>query len=73
MLKTFLQESFQSSRKKELGQMPSYFRSQASIKGGRAVIREGDTKAFLKLSLHNCSLHSSTPIMMRQRRGVVER
>lgn len=63
MLKDFPHASLQSSRKKELGQLSSYFHSGASTKGGRAVIREGDTKVFLKLIY---SLHNSTPVTMRQ-------
>lgn len=52
MLKGVLKESLQSSRKGELGQLPTHLHSQASVKGGRAVTQgrrhEGSCEAYIQ-------------------------
>lgn len=52
MLKGFLKERMQSSRKGELGQLPTHLHSQTLIKGGRVVTQgrrhKGSCEAYIQ-------------------------
>lgn len=66
MLKGFLKENLPSSRKGELGHLPSHLHSEIWIKGDRAVAlgrrHQGSLKAYIQATQFN-------PIMTRQRHG----